>query len=58
MRRHPIVDTPPLNRLARIDFGDAVVEPAGADHVHIGRNLGPVPTILQVIYPNPGCDFD
>ncbi|WP_369807357.1 cupin domain-containing protein [Mycobacterium sp. 852002-51057_SCH5723018] len=50
--------------------GDAVVEPAGADHVHIGRNLGAVPTILQVIYvdppgtplavdaPNPGCDFD
>jgi quercetin dioxygenase-like cupin family protein len=50
--------------------GDAVVEPAGADHVHIGRNLGTVPTILQVIYvdppgkplagdaPNPGCDFD
>jgi quercetin dioxygenase-like cupin family protein len=52
------------------NVGDAVVEPAGADHVHIGRNLGPVPTILQVIYvdpigkplaqgaPNPGCDFD
>jgi quercetin dioxygenase-like cupin family protein len=50
--------------------GDAIVEPAGADHVHIGRNLGAVPTILQVIYvdpvgkplaedaPNPGCDFD
>jgi quercetin dioxygenase-like cupin family protein len=50
--------------------GDAVVEPAGADQVHIGRNLGTVPTILQVIYvdppgkplaedaPNPGCDFD
>jgi quercetin dioxygenase-like cupin family protein len=50
--------------------GDAIVEPAGADHIHIGRNLGTVPTILQVIYvdpigkplaedaPNPGCDFD
>jgi quercetin dioxygenase-like cupin family protein len=50
--------------------GDAVVEPSGADHVHIGRNLGTITTILQVIYvnplgrplaedgPNPGCDFD
>lgn len=50
--------------------GDSVVEPAGADHVHIGRNLGSVPTVLEVIYvqppgkpaaedaPNPGCDFD
>lgn len=50
--------------------GDAVIEPSGADHVHIGRNLGSVPTILQVIYvdpigkplaedaANPGCDFD
>lgn len=50
--------------------GDAVVEPPGADHVHIGRNLGSVPVILQVIYvdppgkppaqdaANPGCNFD
>jgi quercetin dioxygenase-like cupin family protein len=49
--------------------GDPVVEPAGPDHVHIGRNLGAVPMILQVIYvdpvgkplaedaPNPGCNF-
>jgi len=49
--------------------GDPVIEPAGPDHVHIGRNLGAVPMILQVIYvdpvgkplaeeaPNPGCDF-
>jgi quercetin dioxygenase-like cupin family protein len=49
--------------------GDAIIEPAGADHIHIGRNLGLVPVILEVIYiqpsgapaaedaPNPGCDF-
>jgi quercetin dioxygenase-like cupin family protein len=49
--------------------GDAVLEPAGSDNVHIGRNLGPIPVVLQVIYvdpigkplaedaPNPGCDF-
>jgi quercetin dioxygenase-like cupin family protein len=49
--------------------GDPVIEPAGPDHVHIGRNLGAVPMILQVIYvdpvgkplaedaPNPGCNF-
>jgi quercetin dioxygenase-like cupin family protein len=49
--------------------GDAVIEAAGPDHVHLGRNLGLVPVILQVIYispvgkplaedtSNPGCDF-
>ncbi|MFF0050820.1 cupin domain-containing protein [Streptomyces sp. NPDC005498] len=47
-----------------------IKEPAGADHVHIGRNLGTVPVILDVLYvlphgaplsedaPNPGCDFE
>jgi quercetin dioxygenase-like cupin family protein len=51
------------------NVGDPVVEPAG-DHVHIGRNLGTDPVILQIIYvdpvgkpltedaPNPGCDFN
>jgi quercetin dioxygenase-like cupin family protein len=51
------------------NVGDPIIEPAGADHVHIGRNLGSVPVILQVLYvdpvgkplaedaPNPGCDF-
>jgi quercetin dioxygenase-like cupin family protein len=51
------------------NMGDPVVEPKGADHVHIGRNLGTDPVILQIIYvdpvgkplaedaPNPGCDF-
>ncbi|MDN3028546.1 cupin domain-containing protein [Streptomyces sp. S.PB5] len=46
-----------------------IQEPAGADHVHIGRNLGDVPVVLDVLYvlphgaplsedaPNPGCDF-
>lgn len=49
--------------------GDPVIESAGPDHVHLGRNLGSIPMILQVIYvdpvgkplaedaPNPGCDF-
>jgi quercetin dioxygenase-like cupin family protein len=49
--------------------GSSIVEPNGANHVHIGRNLGSVPVILDVLYvdpagsplsedaPNPGCDF-
>jgi quercetin dioxygenase-like cupin family protein len=49
--------------------GDPIVEPAGPDHVHVGRNLGSTPLILEVIYiipvgkplaedaPNPGCPF-
>jgi quercetin dioxygenase-like cupin family protein len=49
--------------------GSAFVEPAGADHVHIGRNLGNTPVVLEVVYvlphgsplsddaPNPGCGF-
>jgi quercetin dioxygenase-like cupin family protein len=50
-------------------IGDPIVEPAGAAHVHIGRNLGNDPVILQVLYvdpigkplfedaPDPGCPF-
>jgi quercetin dioxygenase-like cupin family protein len=49
--------------------GSSIVEPAGSNHVHIGRNLGRVPVVLDVVYvlpvgsplsedaPNPGCDF-
>lgn len=49
--------------------GAAIVEMPGADHVHIGRNLGSVPVVLDALYvdpagsaptvdaPNPGCDF-
>jgi quercetin dioxygenase-like cupin family protein len=49
--------------------GDPIIEPAGAEHVHLGRNLGTTPLILEVIYiipvgkplaedaPNPGCPF-
>jgi quercetin dioxygenase-like cupin family protein len=49
--------------------GGTVVEPSGADHVHVGRNLGPEPVTLEVLYvlpqgkplseeaPNPGCPF-
>jgi quercetin dioxygenase-like cupin family protein len=50
--------------------GSSVVEPSGSDHVHIGRNLGDTPVVLDVLYvlphgapysedaPNPGCDFE
>lgn len=49
--------------------GDVFIEHSGSDHVHIGRNLGTVPMVLDVIYidpagsplsedaPNPGCPF-
>jgi quercetin dioxygenase-like cupin family protein len=45
------------------------VEPSGADNVHIGRNMGTTPLVLDVLYvdpagsplsedaPNPGCSF-
>lgn len=49
--------------------GDTIVEPSGANHVHIGRNLGTTPIVLKLLYvlphgaplsedaPNPGCKF-
>ena len=49
--------------------GAAFVEPSGPHHVHIGRNLGTTPLVLEVLYvdpagsplsedaANPGCDF-
>lgn len=49
--------------------GSHLTEPPGEDHVHIGRNLGRTPVVLDVLYvlphgaplsedaPNPGCDF-
>jgi quercetin dioxygenase-like cupin family protein len=49
--------------------GDAISEPSGSDHVHIGRNLGPTPLLMQVVYvdpagsplsedaPDPGCGY-
>lgn len=49
--------------------GDSFVEPSGANHVHVGRNLGSTPVVLDVLYvdpagsplsedaPNPGCAF-
>ena len=48
--------------------GQSFVERDGADHVHIGRNLGTEPVVLYVTYllpegaplsadaPDPGCD--
>ncbi|MET9966027.1 cupin domain-containing protein [Streptomyces sp. NPDC006356] len=49
--------------------GSSLTEPSGRQHVHIGRNLGTTPVVLDVLYvlphgaplsedsPNPGCDF-
>ncbi|WP_235717343.1 cupin domain-containing protein [Mycolicibacterium goodii] len=50
--------------------GTPITDPTGADHVHIGRNEGSAPLVLEVTYvdpagaptsdstPSPGCDFD
>ena len=52
------------------NVGDPTTDPTGPDHVHMARNLGPVPVILEVTYvdpagaptsdsaPNPGCSFE
>ena len=49
--------------------GAGIFEPSGADHVHIGRNLGDTPLVLQALYilpagsalsedaADPGCGF-
>jgi quercetin dioxygenase-like cupin family protein len=49
--------------------GAAFTEPSGPNHVHVGRNLGTKPLVLEVLYvnpagsplsedaPNPGCPF-
>ena len=49
--------------------GAAFTEPSGPNHVHVGRNLGKKPVVLEVLYvdpagaplsedaPNPGCSF-
>ena len=49
--------------------GDAITDPTGLNHVHIARNLGTTPLVLEVTYidaagaptsdsvPNPGCPF-
>ncbi|WP_225725820.1 MULTISPECIES: cupin domain-containing protein [unclassified Nocardia] len=50
--------------------GSVVVEPGGPGYVHLGRNLGSEPLVLEVLYPlpvgsplaedapNPGCAFE
>ena len=30
--------------------GSSIVEPSGTNHVHIGRNLGKTPVVLDVVY--------
>jgi hypothetical protein len=49
--------------------GAFFIEQSGSANVHIGRNLGTTPVVLDVLYvdpagsplsesvPNPGCDF-
>ena len=49
--------------------GDPITEATGPDHVHIGRNLGDAPLVMQVLYinpagsalsedaPDPGCGY-
>jgi hypothetical protein len=49
--------------------GTIIAQKTVGDHVHIGRNLGDTPVVLDVLYvlphgsalpedaPNPGCDF-
>ncbi|WP_242670356.1 cupin domain-containing protein [Mycobacterium decipiens] len=49
--------------------GEAIAEPGGPDHVHIGRNLGATPVVMEVVYidpphtplsrdaPDPGCGY-
>lgn len=49
--------------------GTPITDPTGPEHVHIGRNEGTEPVVLEVTYvdpagtptsdgaPNPGCDF-
>ncbi|ALG11253.1 hypothetical protein [Kibdelosporangium phytohabitans] len=51
------------------ETGSPIVEQPGRDNVHVGRNLGTTPVVLDVLYvlpegaplsvdsPNPGCDF-
>ncbi|GAB3741963.1 cupin domain-containing protein [Amycolatopsis oliviviridis] len=50
--------------------GQAISEASGPGYVHIGRNLGAEPVVLEVLYrvpagqalavdvPNPGCSFE
>lgn len=50
--------------------GSPITEGSGPDEVHVGRNLGPDPVVMWVVYidvagdplangvPNPGCPFE
>jgi quercetin dioxygenase-like cupin family protein len=33
--------------------GDLFTEPSGSEHVHVGRNLGKDPVVLDVLYVDP-----
>ncbi|AWZ26991.1 MULTISPECIES: cupin domain-containing protein [Rhodococcus] len=61
---HPEGDCEPVT----FETGDFINEPSGPDHLHVGRNLGTEPVILDVVYlvpigsplfedvPAPACD--
>lgn len=61
---HPGADCAPVI----FPTGSLIDEPPGPDHMHVGRNLGAVPVILDVVYlvpigaplfedvPAPACD--
>lgn len=61
---HPEGDCEPVV----FETGDFINEPSGRDHLHVGRNLGAEPVILDVVYlvpigsplfedvPAPACD--
>ncbi|AYA26411.1 MULTISPECIES: cupin domain-containing protein [Rhodococcus] len=61
---HPEGDCKPVV----FETGDFINEPSGRDHLHVGRNLGTEPVILDVVYlvpigsplfedvPAPACD--
>ena len=65
----PQKNTVPIITRETYNPGDPITEPAGPDHVHLGRNLGTTPLIFEVIYikpagkplaedaANPGCPF-
>jgi quercetin dioxygenase-like cupin family protein len=60
---------PSCTKTQTYGVGSTFVEPSGAGHAHVGRNLGSTPLVLDVLYvnpaksplaedvPNPGCVF-
>jgi quercetin dioxygenase-like cupin family protein len=53
VHRGTITRTDDHCRSVSYSAGQALVEPGGADHVHIGRNLGTKPAVLYLTYVDP-----